>query len=132
MSTYFSEYANSVYNNLKSYIDVLRSRVTALETRIITNYGVVQSGGLSLGTIIANANSNYLLDRIVTGNAYGPYAGRATNHYPNVTAPNGSTAYLITSEAGSTYNVYSMLKNSSGQWEYWVVSSGVSKGTMTD
>ncbi len=121
MSTAEVSYSNSVYNNLKSYIVALTNRVVALETRIIINYGVVEAD-ISMGSIISDVCSNTLLDRIVTGNAYGVYLGRTTNKYPGVTAPNGSTATLITLEAVNTYNIYSMIKNSSGRWEYYFIT----------
>jgi hypothetical protein len=121
MSTEDVSYTNSVYNNLKSYI-------VALQTRIILNYGAVEAG-ISMGSIISDPYSNTLLDRIVTGNAYQStpssysYPGRTTNKYPGVTAPNGSSATLITFEGGTSYNIYSMIKNSSGQWEYYGITS---------
>lgn len=125
-----TDYANSLYNNLKSFIDVLRTRVTALETRIITNYGVVESITYSMGAILADPSANFLVDRIVTGNSFKLYLGRTTNKYPIATPPNGSTAYLITSEGPNSYNLYSIIKNSSGKWEYYPIAFNVAKTTV--
>lgn len=128
----YVSYIASVYNNLKTYIVALTNRVVVLEERIITNYGVVDVSGITMGQIIADVSNNILIDKIVTGNPFSFYSGRTTNRYPNVTPPNGSTVYLVTMNPNnnSNYDVYSLLKNGSGMWEYWGIAGNTAKVTL--
>jgi hypothetical protein len=125
----YRAYANSVYNNLKTYVDTTTNKANLLDQRIITNYGVVESGGISISTILGDSNPNSFIDNIMTGNPYKTYTGRTSNRYPNVIPSNGSTGYLITTE-GATNNVYTALKNQNGIWEVWGIASNVTRTTI--